>query len=312
MQLRTFAPNINPTQKLVSLLAKTDSEIKPRDVRELVEGQDQKNASQALANAKDAAINILPTVTAAGISGMMEKPSGGMFGNIGQGIGFVTAVAGLILDPIKAPFAAVIAIEESARGGILKLKSLATEGSHPEEEHIKHIYLSFIDKMNTTANLLINSGLEKKEDLVNKINTHKIEELIGLTILYSAYHSRNYMGVLLSDEYTLIRSNCPEVYLPLYDQFIGLKELIKSALNITGLDRDPNSVTSKKDAEKASQWISYIKSGKLLSLEENSQFSAKEIMVVNKIITQILELRQSAAPALSDTEEKVGTGFKMS
>lgn len=311
MHLRTFAPNNTPSQKLASLLAKTDSEIKPRHVRELVEGQDQKDASQALKNAKDAAINILPTITATGISAMMEKPSGGMFSGIGQGIGFVTAVAGLILDPLKAPFATMIAIEETARGGILKIKSLATEGFHPEQEHIKHIYLSFIDKMNTTANLLIDSGLENKEDLLNKIKTHQIEELIGLTILYSVYHSRNYMGVLLSNEYTLIRSNCPELYLPLYDKFIGLKELIKSALHITDWQRDPNIAASKTDAEKASQWIAYIKSGKLLSPEENSQFSAKEIMVVNQIITQIKELRQAAEPVLSETEEKVGVGFKI-
>src|SRR5436190_1035560 len=131
MQFRTFAPNNNPSQKLASLLAKTDSEIKPRNVQELVEGKDQKDASQALSNAKGAAINILPTITASGIAGMMEKPSGGMFGNIGQGIGFITAVAGLILDPLKAPFAAAIAIEETARGGILTIKSLATEGFQP-------------------------------------------------------------------------------------------------------------------------------------------------------------------------------------
>src|SRR6185437_9564553 len=185
-------------QKLADLLVKNDSKVKLRDAKELVQGQDQKNANEAFSNSKDAAKNILPTVMIAGIEGMME-PSGSIAGNIANGLGFFIAVSGLILDPIKAPFAALISAEEALRGSILKVKSLVTEGSNPEQKHIQHIYHSFLDKMNTTADLLIDSGLETKENLLNKIQSQEIGELIGLTILYSAYHSRYYDGVLLSN-----------------------------------------------------------------------------------------------------------------
>ncbi len=307
---KIFDPKYKP-QKLADLLVKNDSKVKPRDAKELVEGQDQKNASQAFSNSKDAAINILPTVTISGIKGMMEPPSGGIGGNIANGLGFFIAVSGLILDPIKAPIAAVISAEEALRGSILKVKSLVTEGSNPEQKHIQHIYHSFLDKMNTTANLLIDSGLETKENLLNKIQSHEIGELIGLTILYSAYHSRYYDGVLLSNDYTLIRANCPEFYLPLYDQFMMLKDLIKSALKIPFWANDINPSALKRDAISASQWISYIKEGKLLIPAENNQFSPEEINLVNKVIHQIATLREAAKLALPESEEDVTAKLKM-
>lgn len=308
MQLRTFDQKPNPLKKLAELLAETDSQIKPLEVKDLIVDQDQKEASQAFLDAKEAAKNIGPTVILSGID-MMRHPGQDLAVPIVQGLGFFVAVSGIILDPLKAPFAAMIATEEAVRGSFIKIKSLITDGIHPdpEQNHIKKIYQSFIDKMNITANLLIGSGLEKKDDVSNKIKSHDLEELIGLTILFSAYHSRNYPGVLLSSEYTLTRSNCPELYQPLFDKFMALKDLINSALGISFSLRNPNKEDSIREAEKACQWIHYIKSGKLLTAADNKQLTEHEVALVNGMINQIAELRQSAKKAMIESEEKVAS-----
>lgn len=306
MQLRTFDQKPNPFKKLTELLAETDSQAIPVSVKELTLEQDQKEASEAFLNAKEAAKNMGPTVILSGVD-MMRHPGQDFAAPIVMSLGFFVAISGIILDPLKAPFAAVIATEEALHGSYIKIKSLITDGMHPDPEQnfIKKIYLSFIDKMNTTANLLIHSGLEKKEDLSNKIKSHDIQELIGLSILYSAYHSRTYPGILLSNEYVLTRSNCPPVYQALFDKFMVLKDLINSALDISFPLRNPNKADSIRDAEKASQWIQYIKSGKLLVAEDNNQFTEHEISLINHIILQIAELKQSAKQVMPESEEKV-------
>lgn len=312
MQLRTFDQKTNPFKKLAELLAETDSQAKPLEVKELIVDQDQKEASQAFLNAKEAAKQMGPTVIMAGIDAM-RLPQQNIADVIAKNLGFFIAVSGIILDPLKAPFAAMIATEEAVRGSLIQIKSLITDGIHPdpEQNHLKKIYQSFIDKMNITANLLIGSGLEKKDDVSNKIKSHEIEELIGLTILFSAYHSRNYPGVLLSSEYTLTRSNCPELYQPLFDKFMALKDLINSALGISFPLRNPNKSDSLRDAAKACQWIQYIKSGKLLTAADNKKLSEHDITLVNNIISQIAELRQSAKQAMLESEEKVASRLTM-
>ncbi|MHB1948130.1 MAG: hypothetical protein ACYCQI_08460 [Gammaproteobacteria bacterium] len=120
---------------------------------------------------------------------MLFSKEHGIAADLFRIMGFFMAVSGPIIDGIKLPIALLVSAEEATRGGIQAIGSAMTEGN-PDKQQIDKVSASFIKRIQETANLLIEYKLEKREDLIAKIKANQIEELVGMTLLYTAYHSR--------------------------------------------------------------------------------------------------------------------------
>lgn len=262
-------------------------------------------ACNAASNAKGAAYATLPLITAMGVQMMCEKSSG--FISLAP-LGLPVAIGGFFLDLGKAPICAAIASEEAVRAGILKVSSMVFEKS-PTEMEVDRIFKSFLLRMRETATLLVALDLEKEDVLERRLRTGEIEDLVGLTLLHTAYASRHYdTGLVLASQKILTREDCPAQGLPLFDRIMELKKTIKDALNLA----DPNlhfvSDQQKRELEESRivcQWIRAIVSGKPLAGVDRPGATDAQLTVVNKIIGQIAELKERAMIVLPEPAAEV-------
>lgn len=288
----------------VTVLAKTDSRIQPHEAKSRApKTKFKERSAEALENSKMAAIHIAPTVTVGGIAMMCESGGNSIARDISHIFGFFMAVAGLIIDPIKLPIATVVSLEEAIRGGVNGIASAIKEGN-PDQQIIRKVYDSFIKKINATEKLMISLELETKDSITARNKSGNLEELIGLTLLYTAYHSRYHTGILLSDDKILKRENCPEAYHSLFDKVIRLKQLIQTGLHITE-DSRPSPEKAVSDAEKVVGWIKYIREGKPLAGDDFAH------RIINNVIQEMQELRQLAMVSLPEKTERDVRRLKM-
>jgi hypothetical protein len=255
----------------------------------------------ALKNAKEAAILSLPVITKAGVD-MLTGPKGGFIDF--SGLGFIIAVGGIVIDTVKAPFFLIGATEEAIRGGILKVASLALEGS-PESEQEKRLFESFLTRLRETASLLVSLGLEDKNILNNKLTNGDIEELVVLTLLHTAYASRRYRdGLVLANGNVLDESYCPANGKVLFNKIMNLKNTINEALALAHIH--PSLSGTEKQLEESRivlQWIRLIKEGKIIAVAEKPDATQDQILIVNSIIEKINDLKLHAAIQLSSQPE---------
>lgn len=260
-------------------------------------------ASAAAQTAKDAAHASLPVITGVGIAMLGDK--GGYLPLAPLGV--PVTVGGIVIDTVKAPFCLAVATEEAIRAGIMKLASLVFEGS-PTEREIDRIFSSFLIRMRDTAAILVALELESSDVLNEKLMSGDIEDLVGLTLLHTAYASRNYdAGLLLANNKSLEREDCPPEGLMLFDTIMALKNSIRAALNVA--NKNDHAIGSdERELEESRivcQWITTIKAGKTLSLNDVPEVSVDQIAVVNSIICQIENLKKLGMTLLPKPAEEV-------
>lgn len=285
------------------ILAKTDSRKPLHEVKQQKPKTKLKEGSKdALENSKTAATIALPMVTVGGFALMFSKEHG-IAADLFRIMGFFMAVSGPIIDAIKLPIGLVVSTEEAARGGILALGSAIREGN-PEKQQINKVSQSFIQRMQETANLLVELKLEKREELVAKIQAKNFEELMGMTLLYTAYHSRYHKdGILLANEKVFTLEHCPEKYRPLLKSVNALKQSIRTGLRIDDSQSAPDAAKSLDDAKVIAPWLEYIKRG--ASLEGSAHgLDDHAPKIVNQVIELIRELKQVAMVQLPEKTEK--------
>lgn len=263
-------------------------------------------AKDALENAQLAAYAILPLITASGVSLMMEKNGG--FINL-SALGLPLVIGGFVLDTLKAPFCIAIATEEAIRAGMIKLVSLVFEHS-PTQLEIDRIFKSFLIRMKDTATLLIALGLEDADVLNRKLQSGDIEDLVGLTLLHTAYASRHYPdGLLLANNKTLERQNCPTLGLPLFDKIMALKQSIRFALHIDYyfdyLSQEKKNECELKESAIVCQWIKLIKNGTFLNASDHPDKSQDHLDIVNQLIKQIDALKHAGMNILPEAPKSV-------
>lgn len=260
-------------------------------------------AAAAAENAKGAAHATLPVITAVGIE--MLRDRGGYLPLAPLGI--PVTVGGIVIDALKAPVCLAIATEEAIRAGITKLASLVFEGS-PTERQVDRIFKSFLIRMRDTATILVALGLEDKSVLNTKLTNGDIEDLVGLTLLHTAYASRRYQGgLLLATNKALIREDCPPEGLQLFDKMMDLKVAIRTAID-NALQGEPLRMDDERELEESRlvcQWIELIHAGKPLHLEDEPDVNAEQMALINQIIEQIQDLKQQGMAVLPEEPEKV-------
>lgn len=220
-------------------------------------------------------------------------------------LGLPVAIGGIVIDTIKAPICIAIAAEEAARAGISKVLSLLFDGA-PEENQSKRIFQSFILRMKQTAAILIALDLEDEKNLQTKLAAGNIEELVGLTLLHTAYASRHGLNeLLLASGKSLSRNDCPKSGLHLYDTIMGLKQTIKDALILANPALQFASDTHLEESRIVCQWIKAIKARLEITQNDRPDATDKQLAIVNVIISQIKELQQIGMNMLPESPKSV-------
>lgn len=295
-----------PTHLL--LWQKTDKKKSDRSVylweKERASKPIKDNAETAARNAKMAAELTKPCFTGLGLLFMTSTLPYLPISIFGVPM----TIGGIMVDLVKAPVCLTVATEEAARAGVTKLASLLFEGD-PIKAESERIFKSFLTRMKETAAILVALDLEKPDVLNQKLKSGDIEDLVALTLLHTAYASRDYeYGLLLASKKTLTRENCPEQGLPLFDKVIELKNLVKQALKgVTGnkyfrTDEDRQIEESKI----VCQWIKDIAQGKALTASDRPNVSQAELNVINDIIKKIDILKVYAMEVMPESPENVG------
>jgi hypothetical protein len=265
-------------------------------------------AAKAADNAKSAGSMALPTLTMAGI-GMLTAPSSGGY-DILRPLGLPLTIGGFVIDVVKAPVCLAVATEEGARAGITKLISLLFEKSGPQQA-LNNIFKSFLLRMRETATLLVALGLEDETALDQKLKSGDIEELVGLTLLHTAYASRRrHDGLLFANSKILTRKDCPEEGYELFDKVIALKESIKEALKLAGIQSFAATKEKEKEVELEEsrvvcQWIKLIKAAAPVTEASMPGVTSAQAAIVNKILAQIQALKQLGMAMLPETPAQV-------
>lgn len=296
----------------LELYNKTDGKYENRFFRrEEPKNQLSNAASSALHNSKSALAVSLPIFTFAGL-GIMFSSGGGVVGDL-KLLGGVLACGGVIVDVAKAPFCLAFATEEIFRAGICKLTSLVVEGS-PRDEQRDRILQGFMERIKDTAILLAELKLEDPQVLEEKLRSGDIEELVGLSLLLTAYASRHCpLGLELASGKILTRENCPAEGRSLFDTLVELKELINAALRLAHFERGLSTEERNlREAEIACEWISLIRKGQPLIQDDSPEAPPRAIKLVNQIIEVIESLKFKSTLLLKDKEEEIVSNFSMS
>lgn len=266
-------------------------------------------AKTAEENAQMAAYGTLPVITMTGIEIMASK--GGGFIDFSP-LGFPIAVGGILIDSVKAPFTLLFAAEEGLRCGILKLSSLLLERD-PQQAEVNRILDSFVVRMHETAAILIALQLAEKDILIKKLKSGDIEDLVGLTLLHTAFASRNHWDLVLASNKYLSREDCPVFGRKLYDKIVDIRNMIKAAIaNVS-----PNAYrlnTQERQLEESRivcGWIKEIYAGKQLTATERPDASQAQLDVINKLITEIDAMKKLAMQTLPVEPQKIANRIKM-
>lgn len=258
-------------------------------------------ANAALHNAKGLGFGALPVITYFGLQMLFDKNKGRFDLSA---LGLPIAVGGLILDPIKAPFFLIGTVEETIRAGFNKLLASVHKNKADNNSLIEPLFQSFLLRFKETATLLVILGVETGEDLQQKIEKGEIEELVGLTLLHTAYRSRHFeQGIVLASDQTLTRNHCPEIGKNLFDKIILLKKAINNALKLAHGDSLQFATESQKeeaDAELVCQWLPLIKQNKLLNQADKLDATEAQIKAVNLIIGNLAEVRSKGMEILPE------------
>lgn len=302
----------SPTPNPVTFFNNTENKHRKKDVlgKRVVQEQPIGGAAdRAAANAAEAAYLALPLITKSGID-ILTGPASGFIDF--RPVGLPIAIGGIVIDTIKAPFALAVATEEGVRAGIGKLLSLIFDKS-ASEATINQIFRSFLIRMRETATVLIALGLEDKNILDQTLKSGDIEELVGLTLLHTAYASRYCnSGLFLANDKLLTRDNCPQEGLALFDKVMELKESIESAFDLAGLSHrtallQPKEKRLLEESRIVCDWLKLIKVGKQIAAEDKPGATVGQVSIVNKIISQIDELKQIGMATLPKDADYVAS-----
>lgn len=304
MESRTRPESPNPNPEI--FLALTTHANHSSFFRQKQEAQPyQTAAANAASNARMSAFAILPVVTLAGIQMLTAK--GDYVGPILNTIGIPFTVGGVVIDVVKAPFAAAFAAEETVRSGVLQLESLMFD-KNVNDEQVKAIYASFLLRMQETANLIVGLGLESAEEMNAKITRGDVEDLIRLSLLYTAFHSRkSHTGLELASNKMLLAEDCPASGKELFNRIIQLKNTINQAL---GSDHYRSDAEVKlHQAETICRWIRQIHAGKPLTSDNAPYATDEQRRDVNSIITQLEDIKTCALAAMPATPEQAASSL---
>lgn len=256
-------------------------------------------AKKALANCKEAFTISLPIFTLAGIQLLCSDR--------GSSFGLPMVIGGIVVDIAKMPVLLTIGMEELIRAGICKLTSSVFE-STPENEERKRIYDSFTQRFKDTACCLIAAGFETTDSLEAKIREEGIGELVGLSLLLSAYDSRHcYYEIKLASGKALSRYNCPKEGIPLYDKLLELNDLINRAFSLAHLNDLAPEERNLREAEIALSWVPLIRKGTLITQEDQPETSKEVINLVNHMIEIIASFKDPSTLLLEEKEQELAS-----
>lgn len=271
--------------------------------RQKAENPLAKAACVAYTNAKAAAYVTLPVVAMSGITIMREGKNQVL--DL-RPVGFPIFVGGVLIDTVKAPITATVAVEEGIRAGVTKLLSLIFE-KDPTVSQIDRIFQSFLIRMRQAEMVLEKLGLEEPGVMEKKLKSGDIEDLVGYTLLLTAYVSRNaYSGLMLANGTLLLRDDCPKEHLRLFDKINELKEAVKNALSLATINR--YSDKEQQELEESAivcDWIRLIKAGKQIQANDKPEATTEQIAAANKVIALIDDLKKFAMKTLPESPSKV-------
>lgn len=223
-------------------------------------------------------------------------------------LGALMLPGALLVDTLKAPICLVIATEEAIRGGITKIASLLFK-SNPSQKAQNIIFKSFVKRIQQTAGILVALGLEDKQILSDKLKSGDIEELFGLSLLLTAYDSRHHYGPILLAKNTLLsRSDCPLDGLPLFESINTLSRTINEVLrSVLSANKNYRSTeeTEREEARIACEWIVDIRKGETIQPKKRPDANAKQVELINSIITQIVQLKKIGMTILTESTEEL-------
>lgn len=267
-------------------------------------------AKKAAENAAEGAFKMLPIYGGLGLL-LLAAPNKDPIAMVKPLAPFL-AIGGFIVDVIKFPFYFAYATEEAARAGITKIASVILEKS-PELEFEKSMLESFIIRFMQTAKLACALGLYDAEQMRVKLDAGDIEDLIGLTLLHTAYVSRYAMDnhLLLANDHYLDRADCPQKGLALFDLCHEAKEIIRDALG--GMPQRLDNERHQRDSNIVSNWIPYIHAGKRVDANQFPGTDPRNIERLNKLIALLHPMAKAAQEIMPVENIEVGhraAGFR--
>lgn len=255
-------------------------------------------------------ILVSPFITYGGVKLMCEGGGGGGgYINLDlRPLGVPITIGGIVLDSIKAPICLTISSATAVIGGLTKLASLIFD-KPASQQAIDQIFKSFLLRLCETATLLVALELEDQHALEEKLKSGDIEELVGLTLLHTAYVSRHELpnSLLLASEKRLDKADCPQEGLKLFKALCELKESITKALKLSD-KYDPHlrgEATDKADSKVVCDWIKLIKSGKEVTAYERPDATPAQLASVNDIISKVKDLKTMGMNTLPKSPEEV-------
>lgn len=263
-----------------------------------VEAPLDEKAKAAAEKAGLAAFTALPVYTGMGLLMIVAgRNATGERAGIMRAMGVPVLIGGFLVDVVKWPFHLVYATAKAAEAGVTKIASAVIEGT-PQYEFEKTMLASFIIRLTQTAQLLDALGLEKTEVLEAKLQSGDINDLIGLTLLHTAFASRHYQGDTLSlaNNSALKREDCPAIGLELFDTCIQAKNLIAEALG--GLPQRHDDELYRRESMIVAKWLPYIRAGKPVEINEVPGADAGSLATLNKLIAMLAPLSNQAKAIL--------------
>lgn len=267
------------------------------------------SAKYAAANAAGASIATLPVISYTGIEIMRSGRGGFIDVRI---LGVPVLVGGIVLDTIKAPICLAVAAEEGIRAGILKMTSLLFE-RNPEKDEVERIMKSLMIRMHETALVLVALGLAGEDVLKKRLASGDIADFLGLTLLHTAFASRNNESLVLASNKLLSRENCPVFGRALFDKIVAIRKLINDALQKVNPNLWQLRTEERQLAESriVCDWIQAIYIGKDLTPTERPGATQAQLDVINKLIHEINEMKELAMQTLPVEAKEIGRQMRM-
>lgn len=271
-----------------------------------VEAPLNERAKKAAEKAGVAALTALPVYTGMGLIMIIagQSKEGGERVGIMRAMGVPVLIGGFLVDVVKWPFHLVYATAKAAEAGVTKIASAVMEGT-PQYEFEQTMLNSFIIRLAETARLL--DALDpEKTDLEQKLQTGDINDLIGITLLHTAFDSRYYLGdvLKLSDGRALRREDCPPIGMDLFNTVIAAKNLINEALG--GNPQMHNDELLRRDSNIVARWLPLIRKGQPVQVQDVPGADANSIVTINKLIAMLEPLSRQAKAILPVEPTVVG------
>ncbi len=296
---------LSDTAKILKVVVAEAGQEHPRgtDMFERVGGSWDEAAKKAAENAHTSVVMTLPVYTTMGVAMTFAKK--GDLASVMNAIGPFVAIGGFFIDVIKFPFCLGYAGVEITHAGVAKAISAIKEGS-PKHEFEKRMMGSFITRFAQTAQLLCALGVVTPEAMQAKLKNADINDLIGLTLLHTAFASRHTQvnSLILADGKILREIDCPAEGRALFDLCIQARNVILEALG--GLPQRHDSDLYMRESTIVAEWIRIIYAGKAFQPNEMPAATPKSLELVNRLIDLNKSLTVYAKEIIPVTDKEVG------